>query len=192
MNRQEQIREAAVQVMAREGFHQATTDRIAAQAGVAVGTIYNYYRSKEEILADIFRVEYRRRADYLDELNRQQLPSLEKIQRVLRMHFSRVEERPELVRVILAEKARQRASTHGDPAIKGLPGLLQEMLAEGIQTGELQPVKPAILATLIFGAIEAAMSRYLDLREQGDQGSAFLQETRDELEGWLRRGLGRA
>ena len=40
------------------GFHTATTDKIAAAAGVAVGTIYNYFKNKEDILNHIFQVEY--------------------------------------------------------------------------------------------------------------------------------------
>ena len=48
------LREAAERVFVRSGFHAAKMNEIAAAAGVAVGTLYNYFESKEEIFAEIF------------------------------------------------------------------------------------------------------------------------------------------
>ncbi len=48
--RTSQILDAAVTVFARKGYQRATTKEIAAAAGVAEGTIYNYYSSKRELL----------------------------------------------------------------------------------------------------------------------------------------------
>jgi len=43
------ILEAAAQVLAREGYARATTNRIAAAAGVSVGTLYEYFADKEQL-----------------------------------------------------------------------------------------------------------------------------------------------
>lgn len=48
--RRTQILEAAASVFARKGFHRSTTREIAAEAGVAEGTIYNYFESKRDLL----------------------------------------------------------------------------------------------------------------------------------------------
>lgn len=48
--RRQEILQAAARVFARRGFHGARTREIAAEAGVAEGTIYNYYRSKRDLL----------------------------------------------------------------------------------------------------------------------------------------------
>src|SRR5437867_11941862 len=47
--RTSEILEAARKVFAKKGFHDATVDDIAAAAGVAKGTVYLYYRSKQEV-----------------------------------------------------------------------------------------------------------------------------------------------
>ena len=47
--RQEQILEAALLVFSRRGFNGATIPEIAREAGVAVGTIYNYYQNKRDL-----------------------------------------------------------------------------------------------------------------------------------------------
>jgi AcrR family transcriptional regulator len=51
--RQEQILEAALLVFSRRGFNGATIPEIAHEAGIAVGTIYNYYQSKRDLLVAI-------------------------------------------------------------------------------------------------------------------------------------------
>jgi AcrR family transcriptional regulator len=53
--RQQQIRDAALQVFAQKGFAHATTAEIARTAGVSEGTIYNYYKDKHDLLISIIR-----------------------------------------------------------------------------------------------------------------------------------------
>lgn len=50
-----QIVDAAVVVIAENGFHQAQVSKIAKEAGVADGTIYLYFKNKEDILISVFR-----------------------------------------------------------------------------------------------------------------------------------------
>jgi AcrR family transcriptional regulator len=52
--REKQILDAATTVFARKGFHQATIRDIAQQAGIADGTIYNYFDNKPALLLGIF------------------------------------------------------------------------------------------------------------------------------------------
>ena len=50
-----QIVDAAVIVIAENGYHQAQVSKIAKEAGVADGTIYLYFKNKEDILISVFR-----------------------------------------------------------------------------------------------------------------------------------------
>jgi len=52
-DRQDQILDAAVHLFAEQGFHKTTTREIAEAAGVAEGTLYNYFASKDELLMGI-------------------------------------------------------------------------------------------------------------------------------------------
>ena len=51
--RQKQILDAALAVFSRKGYGEATIPDIAREAGVAVGTIYNYYESKRDLLVSL-------------------------------------------------------------------------------------------------------------------------------------------
>ena len=53
--RERQILEAALRVFSRKSFAEATTAEIAREAGVAEGTIYNYFPSKRELLVAVVR-----------------------------------------------------------------------------------------------------------------------------------------
>lgn len=52
--RRNQIIDAAVQVFAEKGFHRATIKDVAKAAGIADGTIYNYFANKTALLEGIF------------------------------------------------------------------------------------------------------------------------------------------
>lgn len=53
--RKQQILDAALKIFSNKGFTEATTTEIAQEAGVAEGTIYNYYRSKRELLIAVVK-----------------------------------------------------------------------------------------------------------------------------------------
>jgi TetR/AcrR family transcriptional repressor of mexJK operon len=53
--KRDQIREGAKRVFLKKGFAEASTDAIAAEAGVSKQTLYTYYPTKEDLLADVLR-----------------------------------------------------------------------------------------------------------------------------------------
>ncbi len=50
---QKRILDAALEVFAKQGYHLATVDAIAKTAGVSKGLMYNYFKSKEELLHEL-------------------------------------------------------------------------------------------------------------------------------------------
>ena len=55
----ERLVRAALDLFTNLGYHESTTPRIAARAGVAEGTIYRHFQSKEQLLNEIFRAGVR-------------------------------------------------------------------------------------------------------------------------------------
>ena len=51
----QQIIEAAVRVFARRGYYNSRVSDIAREAGIAAGTIYLYFKTKDDILVTLFR-----------------------------------------------------------------------------------------------------------------------------------------
>ena len=156
---------------------------------MAVGTIYNYFKNKEDILNHIFQVEYEKRAAFFARLQEQDIHPLEKIRAILTMHFAEVRENPELVRVILEEKGfSRRYYQQGPDGNKGLQGFLERIIREGIGQGKLRDCDPAMVATVLFGAIEGVMARYLFTLETGE-GADLLGGAVEEITALLAQGL---
>ena len=53
-DKRRQILDAAIRVFARQGFHATRVSDIADEAGVAYGLVYHYFRSKDEVLNELF------------------------------------------------------------------------------------------------------------------------------------------
>jgi len=66
--KKEQIRDAAVDVISENGFYNTRMQDIADEAGLAVGTIYNYFSNKDDVLEYIFKVEMERRMEIMKDL----------------------------------------------------------------------------------------------------------------------------
>lgn len=49
------ILEATLELIAENGFHQSPTSKIAEKAGVGVGSIYRYFKDKDELIHEVFR-----------------------------------------------------------------------------------------------------------------------------------------
>jgi AcrR family transcriptional regulator len=51
----DKILESAYKLFCERGYYQTTTNHIADSAGVSIGSLYSYYKDREEILADILK-----------------------------------------------------------------------------------------------------------------------------------------
>ncbi|MGF7186094.1 TetR/AcrR family fatty acid metabolism transcriptional regulator [Desulfitispora alkaliphila] len=168
--KKEQIREAAISVIAKDGFHTASTDKIAAKAGISVGTIYNYFKNKSDILDYIFQVEYEKRAAFFKNLQEQKdTHPTEKITAILNMHFKRVSENPDLIKVVLEEMRFSQSAYFKQYGRKnGFQKFLAEIIQDGIKQGKIRKCNPEIVALTLFGFIEAMMKQYIyQLTEEG-------------------------
>lgn len=190
-NKKEQVCRAAVEVIAKEGFHEATIDQIAAAAGVAVGTIYNYFQSKNDLLDFIFQKEYEKRRSFFQEIQKKDLHPLQKLKQILSLHFAEVQENPDVFRVLLQEKCRPALSRFaGLTKFEGLPRFTAEIIAQGIAEGELKPCDPEIVSAAVFGIMEALLGSYL--REVEAKGrSDILDNAPEEIVQIFGNGLNR-
>lgn len=65
--RRRQILDAAVACFSRKGFHQSTMHDICAEAGVSPGSLYRYFKSKEDIITEMAQDNLRRNMELIRE-----------------------------------------------------------------------------------------------------------------------------
>ncbi|MFZ0391949.1 MAG: TetR/AcrR family transcriptional regulator [Calditrichia bacterium] len=108
--KEKDILDAAVVLFSTVGFHHTRIEQIAAQAGVAAGTIYLYFRNKEEILKAIFR----RFAENYDRQIRHGFSGIKdprkKLDYLISSDFAVITEAPERSRLFLVELRQSQTS----------------------------------------------------------------------------------
>ncbi|MBS3788656.1 TetR/AcrR family transcriptional regulator [Candidatus Bipolaricaulota bacterium] len=183
------IREAATKIISRQGYFQTRPKDIASEAGVSVGTIYNYYDSKQEILVDIFAEELSDRKDFYRKLSRRDLPLVEQIKRILKRHFSRLSNHKELMRVIIQERFKpgsglgNKLNQSYSEAIK----YIEQLIEEAMDKDQIRPCDPRIVASALFGSVESTIAAGL-LQDKKDQEEMFDQAP-EELAKFFWNGL---
>lgn len=101
--RREQILGAAIQVFSERGFQVAKMQDVANAAGVSNGTVYNYFRSKDELLLALLAqlAEREQRAEQMEQLKTGDLGAVMAAQ--LQRRFKALQAQKELWRVVLPE-----------------------------------------------------------------------------------------
>ncbi|MGJ3222113.1 TetR/AcrR family transcriptional regulator [Geobacillus thermoleovorans] len=106
MGRKEDIIETAMKLFAEKGYHAASMQEIAERSGVAKGSIYNYFKSKEELAVSIFRYHYEVLFHQLKQIEADPaLTARERFCRQLTVQIQLFDEHKELVQMQLGEQA---------------------------------------------------------------------------------------
>lgn len=78
------LMEAAIDLFSTQGFHATPTQQISDRAGVSAGTLFRYFRTKEELIDSLYSSIHRALADAVDEGMRPEIPVEEQIKNVKR------------------------------------------------------------------------------------------------------------
>jgi len=169
------ILQAAVRIFAEKGYFAARMRDVAEAAGVADGTLYLYFSSKENLLVAILE-EYARAFVERAQRDCQRLSHpQEQLQAVLERHLVSLEANRSLAMVFQIELRHSRkflrAVAKGQVA--AYLQLLQGIVAAGQRQGVFRPeVEPKVAARAIFGAVDELVTSWVlsqrpgSLREQ--------------------------
>lgn len=156
-----QIRQAAERVFARYGFHNTRAAQIAEEAGVAVGTIYNYFRHKDDILVDIFETEKNARMETVQGILATDQPMREKIREIVHFQIERALANRETMRFFISEDLHlgNDAEHCTQKMFKEVPEHVARILEAAMERGEIRRMDPLVAANAIIGAQRAMLAR---------------------------------
>lgn len=173
MSRKEAIIEAATRLFAENGFHQTSTLDIAEAAGVAHGTIFYHFKSKEGIIYEIFRRSGQTYVtDLKFEVGRHQ-KGIEKIEAILRFNnvFSRTHAKQLLIflrdfpekKDSKENKLKALVQSISEQVIKIIEQSLETGIADGsVDTSDIKNTAH-ILNALVFGLIHMNLLSPLEI-----------------------------
>jgi TetR/AcrR family transcriptional regulator, fatty acid metabolism regulator protein len=160
----QQIIDAAIRVFARTGYYNSRVSDIAREAGIASGTIYLYFKTKDEILVTMFREKM---AEWVEVVRREIAAApdpVAKLRRLVALHFSVLESNPDLAEVVQVELRQGHKFFRGASAheVSAYFTLIGSVLEEGIASGQIRGDVPVKLATkMLFGAMDQVATSWV-------------------------------
>lgn len=166
--RREEILSAARKVFARQGFRGTTIADIAEEAGIALGTIYLYFPSKEDVFAAL--------NEQLNQLIGRALTDVEPVtslDQAVRVRVSQVFEacaaNRDLVRLVVLNTDPDSAATRRMRAAddkRALP--LAQVIADAMKTGTVRKGDPTIMTKMTVGAVSMTVYQAFVLNDGRD------------------------
>lgn len=176
------ILQGALKVFAENGYHRSQVSKIAKAAGVADGTIYLYFKRKEDILIRLFQEKLGELVGKFHESVEGTTDAVEALRTVCSIHFSELESNPELAYVTQIELRQSDLELRKEigSALKPYIVLIENILEQGIQEQKFRSdLNVKLVRNLIFGAMDEAVTSWLisgrkySLSDQADETLSF-------------------
>ena len=163
----EEILSAAEKVFAAKGFFPTTMSEIAETAEFGTGTLYKYFKSKEDLYFTLID-------EKTDEINRlvksellQKTSAIERIKKVLGLQLEFIERNRDFFRIYTSEGSRFEWTVK-DELGKGIHEkmvtyihILAEIMNQGIEGGEFRALNPMDLAHALVGIVNSYIFEWL-------------------------------
>ncbi len=158
------ILRGAIQVFARSGYFNAKVAEVARAAGVADGTVYLYFKNKDDLLVSIFNTamaEFNARA-------KQELAAIadphQQLRHFAKLHFEALEADRELAVVFQVEfrHSTRFMEQFSETMLADYLKMLREILERGQAQGVFRAsLNPKIIAKVIFGALDEMVTNWV-------------------------------
>jgi TetR/AcrR family transcriptional regulator, fatty acid metabolism regulator protein len=152
-----QIIDAAVIAIAENGYHQAQVSKIAKQAGVADGTIYLYFKNKEDILISVFEEKMSLFVENLSDIIKEDQTATQKLEKMIENHFTVLANDRHLATVTQLElrQSNKEIRLKINAVLKEYLTLLDQIIIEGVNNGEFDAeLDLRITRQMIFGTVD--------------------------------------
>ncbi|MCA0353581.1 MAG: TetR/AcrR family transcriptional regulator [Chloroflexi bacterium] len=150
------ILEVAQQIFSEKGYVEASIDEIAARTGIAKGTVYLHFASKEELVVALFEQQFKQFLQQIEHIFSESMPMRVRLEHLLLDVYTRIQAQGNQVLIDLNPRLglttslinkRPDLAAYSTQAMELISGLI----SEGQRNGELDPNVPSMVmvATLV-------------------------------------------
>ncbi|MFC5712716.1 TetR/AcrR family transcriptional regulator [Thalassorhabdus alkalitolerans] len=160
----EQIIEAAVRVIAKNGYHHAQVSKIAKEAGVADGTIYLYFKNKEDILISLFDEKMGTFVSKIREELSTVESAAEKLSVLIKLHFKQLAADKHLAVVTQLELRQSHSDLRQqiNEILKDYLSLMEEVIIEGKESGSFSSsLNEKLSRQMVFGTLDEVVTNWV-------------------------------
>src|SRR4051794_38855291 len=147
---------AALEIVAEDGYAEASVSAVARRAGVATGSIYRHFPSKGELLAEVFRDAAERERAYIGAIIERPGPAHERLAAGVEAFARRALAAPTLAYALMAEPVDPAVEAARLASKRAYRDDFAALLAEGAENGELPALDAPVAASALVGALQEA------------------------------------
>lgn len=155
---------AAINVIGQAGYHNAPISRIAREAGVADGTVYLYFKNKEDVLISILRETISQISTKIEELFAAETDPVRKLRHLVTVYFETLarDKNLALVTQIHLRQANEAMRRQIGDIIRPYYGLIDHILRDGIEKGVFRgTIDPRIARRMVFGTMDETITAWV-------------------------------
>ncbi len=163
-----QILDAAVEVIAENGYHSSQVSKIAKEAGVADGTIYLYFDNKEDILISLFQEKMGQFIEKIEDAIQSEQDADKKLYTLIEMHLQQLTENPKLAIVTQLElrQSNKHLRLKINAVLKRYLQIIDDVLKDGMEKGIFHDhLNVRLVRQMIFGTIDEVVTNWV-MKEQ--------------------------
>ncbi|MGW8256796.1 MAG: TetR/AcrR family transcriptional regulator [Thermoguttaceae bacterium] len=148
----EAIFEAAVSVLSKHGVTGMTMDRVAAEANLAKGSLYNYFHNKDDLIHFLYKRIVDPISQAIEEIVRADMCATEKLRKIFDTLYEHFVKRGGIYGLLVKNEATRdivapSKKTGRSRAIKHFTAVLEQ----GIEEGAFRPLDPKLASRLLLG-----------------------------------------
>jgi len=155
----EEILEAALSLFSDKGFHNVSMQDIANESEFGVGTLYNFFESKEQLFVELMKSGIEKIGQLLIPILDSKQQEQEKLSEFIRVHVDMIEGNVEFIKLYISQYGM---STSANPMLEDISNLkttvaakLESVIKAGIQKQIFRRVHPEIVALSLRATLEA-------------------------------------
>jgi TetR/AcrR family transcriptional regulator, fatty acid metabolism regulator protein len=174
--REGEFKQAALKVFSTKGFHKATMAEIAMEAGYGKGTLYWYWKSKEELYFSLIRQMHEEILHLVEDAAGREGTALEKIMwmggEMVELYY-RDRDYCKLSWKMRAEEQETFSNEYVESLhdyVERTKAELEKITRQGIEEEALPPVDPYYLACILLGLVEGMEIQWLEAPDSFDLG----------------------
>lgn len=156
-DKRERILKAATHVFAQYGFYNSTVSKIAKVANVADGTIYLYFKNKDDLLISLFEIEMAKIIHKMKEEIAKEQGFENKIRKFIQVHLEIIAENKDMAEVLQIElrQSHKFMKEYMGTKLNDYLNIISSIINQGQKEGEVRAeVIPGIAKRILFGALD--------------------------------------
>ena len=154
-NRRHEIFHQVVNVFLKKGFQETSMREIAETAGLGKSTLYDYFKTKDEILVYFFEDSFNDLTEAAQTLAMQNIPADKRLRQVMAMYLENMQANKNLFLKLAMESQRLKMESQKQIQANrhAFQDLIRALIDEGIREGIFRKVNSLLAARLLLGAI---------------------------------------